>query len=94
MPAKVDADDRRRRLVLAAAELIADEGINALTNAKNREAAFRQHDHGHALLPEQTRARPGHLPDDGLAITGAGGTGDARKRRPTGFVSARAAAPR
>ena len=34
MPAKVDADDRRRRLVLAAAELIADEGINALTNAK------------------------------------------------------------
>ena len=34
MPAKVDADDRRRQLVLAAAELIADEGINALTNAK------------------------------------------------------------
>jgi len=34
MPAKVDADDRRRRLVLAAAELIADEGINALTNAR------------------------------------------------------------
>ena len=34
MPAKVDADDRRRHLVLAAAELIADEGINALTNAK------------------------------------------------------------
>src|ERR1700733_2762507 len=34
MPAKVDADDRRRRLVLAAAELIADEGINALTNVK------------------------------------------------------------
>src|ERR1700730_1596 len=34
MPAKVDADDRRRLLVLAAAELIADEGINALTNAK------------------------------------------------------------
>ena len=34
MPAKVDADDRRRRLVLAAAELIAGEGINALTNAK------------------------------------------------------------
>ena len=34
MPAKVDAEDRRRRLVLAAAELIADEGINALTNAK------------------------------------------------------------
>jgi AcrR family transcriptional regulator len=34
MPAKVDADERRHRLVLAAAELIADEGINALTNAK------------------------------------------------------------
>jgi AcrR family transcriptional regulator len=34
MPAKVDAEDRRHRLVLAAAELIADEGINALTNAK------------------------------------------------------------
>jgi AcrR family transcriptional regulator len=34
MPAKVDADDRRHRLVLAAAELIADEGISALTNAK------------------------------------------------------------
>ena len=29
MPAKVDAEDRRRRLVLAAAELIADEGISA-----------------------------------------------------------------
>ena len=27
MPAKVDAEDRRHRLVLAAAELIADEGI-------------------------------------------------------------------
>jgi AcrR family transcriptional regulator len=37
MPAKVDADDRRRRLVLAAAELIAEEGINALTNAKIAE---------------------------------------------------------
>ena len=34
MPAKVDAEDRRRRLVLAAAQLIADEGINALTNGK------------------------------------------------------------
>ncbi len=34
MPAKVDAADRRHRLVLAAAELIADEGISALTNAK------------------------------------------------------------
>ncbi len=34
MPAKVDAEDRRHRLVLAAAELIADEGINALTNAR------------------------------------------------------------
>jgi len=34
MPAKVDAEERRRRLVLAAAELIADEGINALTNGK------------------------------------------------------------
>jgi len=34
MPAKVDAEDRRRRLVLAAAELIADEGISALTNEK------------------------------------------------------------
>ena len=34
MPAKVDAEDRRRLLVLAAAELIADEGINALTNTK------------------------------------------------------------
>jgi AcrR family transcriptional regulator len=37
MPAKVDADERRRQLVLAAAELIADEGINALTNAKIAE---------------------------------------------------------
>jgi AcrR family transcriptional regulator len=34
MPAKVDADDRRRRLVLAAAELIAEEGIGGLTNAR------------------------------------------------------------
>jgi AcrR family transcriptional regulator len=34
MPAKVDADDRRRRLVLAAAELIAAEGIDALTNQR------------------------------------------------------------
>src|SRR3984957_1927282 len=34
MPAKVDAEDRRSLLVLAAAELIADEGINALTNTK------------------------------------------------------------
>ena len=34
MPAKVDAEDRRRGLVLAAAQLIADEGINALTNVK------------------------------------------------------------
>jgi AcrR family transcriptional regulator len=34
MPAKVDAEDRRRLLVLAAAELIADEGIGALTNGK------------------------------------------------------------
>ena len=34
MPAKVDAEDRRRRLVLAAAQLIADEGISALTNQK------------------------------------------------------------
>jgi AcrR family transcriptional regulator len=32
VPAKVDADDRRRRLALAAAELIADGGISALTN--------------------------------------------------------------
>jgi AcrR family transcriptional regulator len=37
MPAKVDAEDRRRKLVLAAAELIADEGINALTNVKIAE---------------------------------------------------------
>ena len=29
MPAKVDADDRRRRLTVAAALLIADEGIGA-----------------------------------------------------------------
>lgn len=34
MPAKVDADERRGRLVLAAAELIADEGIAALTNQR------------------------------------------------------------
>jgi AcrR family transcriptional regulator len=34
MPAKVDADDRRHQLVLAAAALIADEGINALTNQR------------------------------------------------------------
>jgi AcrR family transcriptional regulator len=37
MPAKVDAEERRRQLVLAAAELIADEGINALTNGKMAE---------------------------------------------------------
>jgi AcrR family transcriptional regulator len=37
MPAKVDADDRRHRLVLAAAELIADEGIGALTNQRIAE---------------------------------------------------------
>lgn len=37
MPAKVDADDRRRRLTLAAAELIADEGIGALTNQRIAE---------------------------------------------------------
>jgi AcrR family transcriptional regulator len=34
MPAKVDADDRRHRLVLAAAALIAEEGIGALTNQR------------------------------------------------------------
>ena len=34
MPAKVDAEDRRRLLVLAAAELIADAGINALTHTQ------------------------------------------------------------
>jgi AcrR family transcriptional regulator len=37
MPAKVNADDRRRRLTLAAAELIADEGIGALTNHRIAE---------------------------------------------------------
>src|SRR6266487_2362513 len=37
MPAKVDADDRRRRLVLAAAELIAAEGIGALTHQRVAE---------------------------------------------------------
>jgi AcrR family transcriptional regulator len=37
MPAKVDAKDRRRRLTLAAAELIADEGIGALTNQRIAE---------------------------------------------------------
>jgi AcrR family transcriptional regulator len=37
MPAKVDADDRRRRLVLAAAEIIAAEGIGALTNQRIAE---------------------------------------------------------
>ena len=37
MPAKVDADDRRRQLVLAAAELIADEGVGALTNGRLAE---------------------------------------------------------
>jgi AcrR family transcriptional regulator len=37
MPAKVDAEDRRRRLVLAAAELIAAEGIGALTNQRIAE---------------------------------------------------------
>jgi AcrR family transcriptional regulator len=34
MPAKVDADARRRRLVLAAAEIIAEEGISGLTNGR------------------------------------------------------------
>lgn len=37
MPAKVDADDRRHQLVLAAAALIADEGIGALTNQRIAE---------------------------------------------------------
>jgi AcrR family transcriptional regulator len=37
MPAKVDAEDRRRQLVLAAAELIADKGVGALTNSKLAE---------------------------------------------------------
>lgn len=37
MPTKVDADGRRRRLVLAAAELIAAEGIGALTNQRIAE---------------------------------------------------------
>ena len=37
MPAKVDADDRRRRLTAAAAQLIADEGIGALTNQRIAE---------------------------------------------------------
>jgi AcrR family transcriptional regulator len=37
MPAKVDAEDRRHQLVLAAAELIADEGVGALTNGKLAE---------------------------------------------------------
>jgi AcrR family transcriptional regulator len=37
MPAKIDAEDRRRQLVLAAAELIADEGVGALTNGKLAE---------------------------------------------------------
>ena len=37
MPAKVDADDRRHRLVLAAAALIAEEGIGALTNQRIAE---------------------------------------------------------
>jgi len=37
MPAKVDADDRRRRLVLAAAEIIAEHGIGGLTNARIAE---------------------------------------------------------
>ena len=37
MPAKVDADDRRHRIVLAAAEIIAQEGIGGLTNTKIAE---------------------------------------------------------
>jgi AcrR family transcriptional regulator len=37
MPAKVDADDRRQSLVLAAAALIAEEGIGALTNQRIAE---------------------------------------------------------
>jgi AcrR family transcriptional regulator len=37
MPAKIDADERRRHLGLVAAELIADEGINALTNQRIAE---------------------------------------------------------
>ena len=37
MPAKVDADDRRHGLVLAAAALIAEEGIGALTNQRIAE---------------------------------------------------------
>src|SRR3954468_17892014 len=37
MPARVDADDRRRRLVLTAAEIIAEEGIGGLTNGRIAE---------------------------------------------------------
>jgi AcrR family transcriptional regulator len=37
MPAKVDADGRRHRLVLAAAQIIAEEGIGALTNGRIAE---------------------------------------------------------
>jgi AcrR family transcriptional regulator len=37
MPAKVDAEDRRRRLVLAAAAIIAEHGIGGLTNGRIAE---------------------------------------------------------
>jgi AcrR family transcriptional regulator len=37
MPAKVDADDRRYRVVVAAAEIIAAEGIASLTNGRIAE---------------------------------------------------------
>src|SRR3954453_1843753 len=37
MPIKVDADDRRHRIVLAAADIIANEGFTALTNVRIAE---------------------------------------------------------
>jgi AcrR family transcriptional regulator len=37
MPAKVDVDERRQRLTLITAELIAEEGIGALTNQRIAE---------------------------------------------------------
>ena len=69
MPAKVDADDRRRRLTLAAAELIADEGIGALTNQRIAERLAASTTIADALFPQQARTGARDLPSHGDAVT-------------------------